>query len=194
MSCTYRRNFEDRCVEIDISTLPRNFQDAILVTRKLGIQYIWIDSLCIIQDDLRDWEKEAKLMEQVFSSAYCTIAASSAKDSTVGFLSAREPAPFVRVPYTSKSCLFVCEAMDDFHRDVGVGELNTRAWVLQERALSRRTLHFTKTQTYWECGRGIHCESMTKLNKYVIHCLLPISIAPMFATLLTALLYELDLW
>ena len=62
----------------------------------------------------------------------------------------------------------VCEAIDDFYRDVDQGELNQRGWVLQERALSRRTIYFTETQSYWECGGGVRCETMTKMKKYVI--------------------------
>ncbi|KAK0375216.1 hypothetical protein CLIM01_07438 [Colletotrichum limetticola] len=56
----------------------------------------------------------------------------------------------------------VCEHVDKFEGDVEQGELNQRSWVLQERALSRRTLHFTSDQTYWECGQGIRCETFTK--------------------------------
>ncbi|KAK8006879.1 calcofluor white hypersensitive protein [Apiospora arundinis] len=60
--------------------------------------------------------------------------------------------------------LYVCPAIDDFHRDVELAELNQRGWVLQERALSRRSVHFTSTQMYWECGRGVHCETMARLD------------------------------
>ncbi|KAH8588551.1 heterokaryon incompatibility protein-domain-containing protein [Bisporella sp. PMI_857] len=107
-ACTYRRNFEARCREIDVSTLPKNFRDAVLVTRKLGIRFVWIDSLCIVQDDDQDWDRESKLMEEVYGSAYCTIAASSAKDSTEGFLCPRDSASFVRVPIPLRApCSFV---------------------------------------------------------------------------------------
>lgn len=166
--CTYLRNIDDRRKGINFNMLPKTFQDAVVVTRKLGKRFLWIDSLCIIQDDKQDWEKESKLMEQVFSSAYCTIAATSAGDSTEGFLhSNHSPSStqFVSVPYTLKSPLYVCQAIDDFGRDVLEGKLNQRAWVLQERALSHRTIHITKTQTYWECGRGVHCETLTRMNK-----------------------------
>ncbi|KAI3547764.1 hypothetical protein CABS03_10036 [Colletotrichum abscissum] len=57
---------------------------------------------------------------------------------------------------------YICEIIDNFEIDVEKGELNQRGWVLQERALSRRTLHFTSSQTYWECGEGIRCETFTK--------------------------------
>ncbi|KAK3897697.1 hypothetical protein C8A05DRAFT_38726 [Staphylotrichum tortipilum] len=55
-------------------------------------------------------------------------------------------------------------AFDNFASDVEGSELNQRGWVLQERALSHRTIHFASTQTYWECGHGIRCESFAKLK------------------------------
>jgi hypothetical protein len=48
---------------------------------------------------------------------------------------------------------------------VELGDLNKRGWVFQERALSRRTMYFTKTQVYWECGKGVQCETLTKMSK-----------------------------
>ena len=137
-------------------------QDAVTVTRGLGERFLWIDSLCIIQDDADDWNIESKKMETVFGSAYCTIAASSAKNSTEGFLNPRSPRQCARLPDTA---LYICENIDNFHRDLEEGELSKRSWVLQERALSCRTIHFTTTQTYWECGGGVHCESLIKMHK-----------------------------
>jgi|ERR1700722_8768006 len=61
--------------------------------------------------------------------------------------------------------LYVCKDMDDFDKDVEKALLNTRGWVLQERALSRRTIHFSANHTYWECGRGVHCENLTTLQR-----------------------------
>ncbi|KAK2025436.1 HET-domain-containing protein [Colletotrichum zoysiae] len=140
------------------------------MTRKLKIQYLWIDSLCIMQKSGRgedeeakaDWEREAKLMEQVFSSAYLTIAASCAEHKFHGFLHPRVPRQTVTMRADDGAQFHVCEVIDNFDLDVEQGELNKRAWVLQERALSRRTIHFTRNQAYWECGKGIRCETFTK--------------------------------
>ncbi|PSN58766.1 hypothetical protein BS50DRAFT_509840 [Corynespora cassiicola Philippines] len=79
-------NIKARREQFSFSELPKTFQDAIHVTRELRIQYLWIDSLCIIQWNEGDWEQEAQRMEGVFASAYCTIAATSAIDSKAGFL------------------------------------------------------------------------------------------------------------
>lgn len=66
--------------------LPLNFQDAIKICQGLGIHYLWVDSLCIIQKDPEDWVRESRRMEEVYSSAYCTIAATSAADPHEGFV------------------------------------------------------------------------------------------------------------
>jgi hypothetical protein len=163
--CTYRHNITALRQGIDFNKLPKNFQDAITVTRGLGERFLWIDSLCIIQEDKDDWDKESKRMEMVFGSAYCTIAASSAKSSLQGFLNPRLPKQCASVPNASNASLYFCENIDNFHRDVEEGELSKRGWVFQERALSRRTIHFTKEQTYWECGDGVRCESLHRLYK-----------------------------
>jgi hypothetical protein len=160
------KNVDKRCQGISLVDLPRTFQDAVRVTRELGKRYLWIDSLCILQGQDGDWEKESKLMGSVFGNAYCTIAATSGVDSDAGFLGPRKSARnYVPVTSSSHGQVYVCEAIDDFHHDVEKGVLNQRAWVLQERALSRRTIHFTTRQTYFECGAGIHCETLTHMSK-----------------------------
>ena len=65
--------------------LPQSFQDAVPVTRQLGIPFLWIDSLCIFQDSANGWEKESQQMGEVYSCAYCTFAATGARDSSEGF-------------------------------------------------------------------------------------------------------------
>lgn len=176
--CTYRCNFSVRLEAIHFDKLPKTFQDAVTVTRELGVRFLWIDSICIIQphkecsDECRDecrkssdWAIQSQMMETVFSSAYCTIAASSAIDSTKGFLGLRSPRHFVTAQDALGYPLFIFDNIDDFHRDVDGGKLSNRAWVLQERVLSRRTIHFTSVQAYWECGNGIRCESLIRMHK-----------------------------
>ncbi|KAF3065703.1 Serine/threonine-protein kinase ULK1 [Trichoderma lentiforme] len=161
--CTYAHNIDAMKMNIPYKALPKTFQDAVTVTRALDVPYLWIDSLCIIQEDEKDWESEAARMEEVFSSAYCTIAASRGTSSLSGFLGRRKPRAYAKIQ-TSGGPLYLAEAIDDFHADVEQSELSKRGWVLQERALSRRTIYFTATQIYWECGRGIFCESLAALR------------------------------
>nr|XP_036578630.1 heterokaryon incompatibility protein [Colletotrichum truncatum]KAF6785925.1 heterokaryon incompatibility protein [Colletotrichum truncatum] len=161
--CLYRENHTQLQEHIEFNCLPKTFQDAITVTRGLGIDYIWIDTLCIIQDDKDDWENESTKMEEVFSEAYCTISAASAKSSLDGFLSDRPPRQSVHLQVKGSPDLYVCPHIDDFHQDVELAEINRRGWVLQERALSRRSIYFTPNQVYWECGDGIRCETLGRL-------------------------------
>ncbi len=137
------------------------------MTRALGIRYLWIDSICIIQRDPKDWETEAGRMESVFSSAYCTLAATSSNSSEDGFLHRRKPRNYAGLQTTGGGRVYFAENIDNFHTDVEQATLNTRGWVLQERALSRRTIHFASNQIYWECGKGVHCETLAKLKKYI---------------------------
>lgn len=163
--CTFNSNVSQLRKSIDFEQLPLTFQDAIRVVRALGLKYIWIDSLCIIQDNEQDWSNEAAKMEQVFSGSYFTIAASSAKSSSEGFLSPRGSRPCIQLTTKAIGRLYVCPNIDNFHKDVELGELNRRGWVLQERVLSRRTIYFSSTQIYWECGAGVHCETLARLHK-----------------------------
>jgi hypothetical protein len=135
------------------------------VTRKLGIEYLWIDSLCIIQWNEKDWKREAARMEDVFAFAYCTIAATSAVNSNAGFLTRNTSTEYMRVQDATGHQVCICTHMDDFEKDVEEAELNNRAWVMQERVLAKRTIHFSANQTYWECGEGVHCENLTKMER-----------------------------
>lgn len=153
---------------IDFTLLPRSFQDAVLVSRGLNVRYLWIDSLCIIQNDQDDWNHETARMQQVFSNATCVLAASSAASSAEGFLTgpSNRQRDFVRLQSPSSGAvLYVCRAIDDFQRDVDEAVLNKRGWVLQERALARRSIHFSSTQLYMECGKGVLCETLNTLVK-----------------------------
>ncbi|EQB51047.1 hypothetical protein CGLO_09453 [Colletotrichum gloeosporioides Cg-14] len=163
---TLKSNLEEHKKHIGLELLPETFKDAVRIARALNYRFLWIDSLCIVQDDLQDWENEGASMEQVFSSANVTIAASSSASSEEGFLSVtRNQTASVTVRTPSNGTGFICKSIDNFHRDVESSVLNNRGWVFQERALSRRTIHFTSSQVYWECGNGIHCESLMKLKK-----------------------------
>jgi hypothetical protein len=165
--CTYKSNIDGFKRGIDVSQLPQTFQDAVMVTRGLGLRRLWIDSICIVQDDPDDWDTESKFMERVFSSSYCTIAASCASGSSDRFLKPRPErgCAAMQAPGGENATYYVCDAIDDFRDHVDQSELNQRGWVLQERALSRRTIYFTEMQTYWECGGGVRCETMTMMKK-----------------------------
>jgi hypothetical protein len=104
-------------------------------------------------------------MEDVFASAYCTIAATSAVDSNAGFLARKTGTGYVRVQDAAGNQVCICAHMDDFEKDVERAGLNKRAWVMQERVLAKRTIHFSANQTYWECGRWVYCENLTIMKR-----------------------------
>lgn len=163
--CTTDHNIDARLREFNISDLPKTFRDAVRVARELRIEYLWIDSLCIIQWNREDWKREASRMQGVFASAYCTIAATSSIDSNAGFLTQNVSTEYVHVQDVSGKQFYVCTDIDDFENDVEKAQLNTRAWVMQERILARRTIHFSTNQIYWECGEGVYCENLTRLTR-----------------------------
>ena len=78
-------------VMISFADLPRTFQEAVYVTMYLGISYIWIDALCIIQDSKEDWAREAALMDEVYAYALVNLAAAASSDSSGGLFRYREP-------------------------------------------------------------------------------------------------------
>ncbi|OAL53853.1 hypothetical protein IQ07DRAFT_596836 [Pyrenochaeta sp. DS3sAY3a] len=162
---------------LNVSELPATFRDAIVVTRALQKRYLWIDSICIIQGKGSDFQTESRRMADVYSGAYCVLAASCAADHYDGFLQSRTQRDHVTIAHEGKDqsldCL--CENLDNFKRDVLDGALNSRGWVLQEHALARRTIFFTDKQTYFECGYGVRCETSTKLTNNSAPCLLRIN-------------------
>ena len=83
---------EERKREIPLSLFPKTFHDAIQITRQLGIRYLWINSLCIIQDSKEDWAIEAAAMGGVFKNSYVTIVADKGRDTNGGcFLTDEDP-------------------------------------------------------------------------------------------------------
>ncbi|EMC93075.1 hypothetical protein BAUCODRAFT_133934 [Baudoinia panamericana UAMH 10762] len=160
---------------IKLEALPLTFRHAAQVTRSLGIRYLWINALCIIQGatgaDQLDWLQEATRMHDVYRHAYLTISAAQANDSTLGLLSPTSSSsvdPLVIESHetllnTSNTSLPLHHRKS--HRSVRTAmiwpttiesmPINQRGWVLQERLLSTRTLYFANDKVYWECGTMI---------------------------------------
>lgn len=141
---------------IPFQNLTKTFQDAIAVSRRLGFFFIWIDSLCIIQDDEDDWRRESALMSQVYGNAVVNIAASKAENGSFGLFTERDPRKVDR-QFIRSSTSDVYEVLDNesYNRCVVKAPLSVRGWAFQERFLSARTLHFTGEQIFCECRSGI---------------------------------------
>ena len=141
--------------QISMLELTKTFQDAIIITRNLGFRYLWIDSLCIIQDDSKDWEVQSALMASIYGSSIVTISAASSPNSKVGFIHPRPSYPSVSLTYTlcdgSVATVQLRRRLKAFKETVTSGPLYQRAWTFQERLLSRRILHYAEGQLHWEC-------------------------------------------
>nr|OQO15724.1 hypothetical protein B0A51_18430 [Rachicladosporium sp. CCFEE 5018] len=165
---TTKSNFQQQCSEILFTSLPATFGDAIDLLHALGIGYAWVDSLCIIQDDLEDWNREAARMSQVYMNGLFTIAADNAPDSSYGlFLAGTQRRISIGClygnvhirPVGERQLTAAAHTLVPHRRTKATASaLSSRAWVFQERVLSNRTLHFTESELAWECGSELQCE------------------------------------
>ncbi|KAH7076693.1 heterokaryon incompatibility protein-domain-containing protein [Paraphoma chrysanthemicola] len=150
---------------ISIKQLSRTFQHAIEVTRSLSLRFLWIDSLCIVQDNISDWAAEARCMRQIYGNAACGIAATAAVDGTAGLFFDRDPVTFMPLAVDITSSHHADPMCPEFFsvgsyyfsttrgtvQTISLAPLNQRTWVAQERYLSPRIAHFTAETLYWEC-------------------------------------------
>ncbi|KAK8057937.1 hypothetical protein PG996_011874 [Apiospora saccharicola] len=163
---------------VETSCLPQSFQDAIWLTHRLGVQYLWIDSLCILQDSQQDWVRESAKMRDVYENSWLTIAASRASDSEQGFLGDQDHYESVSIPYRAgdtsgevMACIVPIEYADDPTDNVYLNNdpLTTRGWALQERYIARRILHFSRSQVLLEHNGKVFTQDScdyTWLNSY----------------------------
>lgn len=149
------------------NTLPKTFQDAITVTSLLGLSFIWIDSLCIIQNDKEDWATESAKMADIYEHASLTISATvSAGDSYGCFSSSFSTSRslLISLPEDVGTCEIAVRKPISHWDTLGQGELHarfplmSRGWAFQERLLSRRILHFSESELVWECRELTTCE------------------------------------
>jgi Heterokaryon incompatibility protein (HET) len=171
---TTSRSLRLRKARIAFESLPRTFQDAVTITRQLDVRWLWIDALCIVQDDRKDWEKESTKMGSIYSMAHVTIAADSGTDCNSGCFNiksksqelASENAPFklqsVMKDGTQSSVYLWDPSLRSTQKltppEIDGSPLAERGWVCQERILSPRILHYTSTQLFWECRQVLLAE------------------------------------
>jgi hypothetical protein len=159
---------KDMLVGMPIASLPKTFRDAISVARSLAFRYIWIDSLCIVQDSVEDWRQEAAYMQEIYTYSSCTIAATAAADGEGGCFSERDPSSLrlskIALRWADKADERNYLLIDDQYVDkqLTTAPLNRRGWVLQERILSPRTLHFGQSQMFWQCRETMACEAFPR--------------------------------
>jgi hypothetical protein len=158
-----RETLDSFLTSIPVDGLSQTFRDAIEITRELGLQYLWIDSLCIIQNDLQDWEVEASLMSTVYRGSHINIAAAAAINGNGGCFQEKlvNYVGKVRAETKANACTKLYDFVEAYEYERAVPELHlaSRAWVLQERLLAPRTLHFGRKDLFWECKTKDACES-----------------------------------
>lgn len=158
--------------------LPALFRDAVEFVRELGIQFLWVDALCIIQDSRMDWEIEASKMAKVYSNALLTLAISSSDSADQGFLRQGSPDQYVdarglweaqplqfgdwRARYIPLSGIHLNRTRRLDPRD---NTWSSRGWTLQEQVLSKRLLIFSQ-ELQWSCQERQFCECQSFLNKH----------------------------
>lgn len=161
VACTTTKNISERIKQISLASLSPLFRDAVEITRFLGIKYLWIDSLCIIQDDPEEWNQEAVRMSSTFQHAEIAISALRSEDGSSGFLGPRYEES-VAIPFrkTAKKkiegSILLRLGVSSFELEYGA--LNRRGWIFQERILPRRILSFSNKTTYFECQSLIRDE------------------------------------
>ncbi|KAI0382139.1 heterokaryon incompatibility protein-domain-containing protein [Hypomontagnella monticulosa] len=150
-------NLCNHLVGIRFHDMPKTFRDAIMITRSLGIDYLWIDSLCIVQDDHDDWANESKLMGDYYGNATLMIGAAGAKDPTEGCFNVdRLQTPVFTAPIADKNrqvigSFYISLLPRNHTRGTDFSPLRHRGWAAQEWYLSRRKLIFMPGGVTWAC-------------------------------------------
>lgn len=180
---TLTTNIEQHNKAISLDTLPVLFQDIITISRRLEIRYLWIDSLCIIQDSAADWEVESSKMHHIFSNSFVVLAPSNSETPHIGLLFDR-PKP-VLVDTISSSAADDSGSDDDDDAQTGHYEypifaresiehiswahdnklrdhryLENRAWCFQEAVLAKRVLYLLDKEIQIKCGKAWYCECL----------------------------------
>ncbi|KAF7928356.1 hypothetical protein BELL_0020g00380 [Botrytis elliptica] len=156
--------------ELPEHKMPQIFQDAIAVSRGLGMQYLWIDALCILQDVLEDWEREALMMSDVFYHSFITIGAATARSCHDSIFSPREDLSCTLSFRSSLSkevigsyCIHLSKMSLERPSEIDLSNSiwTSRGWVWQEQIMAQRLLVFGKNMVHLKCHGCIYSENGT---------------------------------
>jgi hypothetical protein len=168
-------NLADLKQEIPSDMMPACFKDAVLIAKRLNIPYLWVDTMCIVQNDRVDWEIESSKMAEVYRNAAFVIAASSSSNLHESFLVSKDE---YYNPVTLDCVITDGEASTTFkaRRKATVGihasfprsgpqdPLTLRAWAFQERELATRCISFHKAEIQWQCQGLEICQCQEMLQ------------------------------
>ncbi|KAN0121786.1 Heterokaryon incompatibility protein (HET) domain containing protein [Hyaloscypha variabilis] len=171
---TTKATLQQRKHGIPMDALNKTFADAVRFTRRMEVRYLWIDSLCIVQDSAEDWEQESSKMSSIYSNGIFNIAAVSAEHGDKGFLH-RRPKPIRMIDIGTKAHdsntahqnghLWIRPSIEipPSYRDIqGNSPLDERAWCYQEEILAPRTFRFEKLQISFRCRVNQKYESYSR--------------------------------
>ena len=139
--------------------IPMTIRDAMVVCKELNIRYLWVDSLCIIQDCKDDRETQIECMGFIYGGAFVTIAAVSGNDANAGLPGVRETHRQVTQESALIGDLDVALVQADAIHAFMKAPWNLRGWTFQEFILSKRILAFTESQMMFICARKYFFES-----------------------------------
>ncbi|OTA35984.1 hypothetical protein BTJ68_05094 [Hortaea werneckii EXF-2000] len=147
--------------EIEMYQLSRTLQDAIWVCSVLGIEYIWVDALCISQDmDSPEWRAEANRMNEVYGNAKFTLSVCSASSASEGFLRPRGISADLNSALEAKMCEKSLSLKGVTLSEIrSLSPLARRGWTFQEELLSPKILYYSDQGTFWSCRSSKHTES-----------------------------------
>lgn len=157
-----RSNIEELRLGIQLTDLPRTFQDAVAVARWFKIRCLWIDSLGILQDCKENWLKESTVMGDIYRPTTMNTSATGAVDSTVGWFLDRN-ADALRTFTTiysdsqNEESKHTCFDEGCWYLNTSIVPLSHKAWICHERLSSHRLLHFGVYQMAWECMELASC-------------------------------------
>jgi hypothetical protein len=170
---TTRSNVGERAVALETDGMPKTILDSLLIASKLKIRYIWIDALCIVQDDPNDWAAESAKTAGIYHGSILTIVAASSSSASQGCFNSNSRSQFRRLRSVIKttsvledgrqSSIYFHEPRDRPKQDLYKAKITSgpwalRGWTYQEQALTRRIIYYTDSQLLWECEHSLLTE------------------------------------
>ena len=145
-------------------TVPRTIMDAMQLVKCIGMRYLWVDSLCIVQDDDEDKGQQIKIMDSIYISAELLIVAAAGSDANAGLPGIGSTPRRVSQTIEKITGTQFITAQPSVQQVLDRSVWNSRGWTFQESTLSRRALIFTESLIYWSCQadtwrEDIGCES-----------------------------------